>query len=162
MRNMFSRLLVFVLLVALTATGSIVSAQSATKDSPAKEGSGSKAASESKAVAQPMQKQTQALPERVAPDQAKWYEQYKLQKKQKNLMKPEDQLLNEAPEPEIGDGFVELFNGKDLTGWTAKGGKCTFEVIDGKHCRDLCAESERAPIYAPTGMTTKISFSLAK
>ena len=25
----------------------------------------------------------------------------------------------------------EIFNGKDLSGWTPKGGTCTFEVIDG-------------------------------
>ena len=125
MRNMFSRLFVFVSLVGVMATGSNVRGQSATKETKSKKGS------QSKAVAEPMQEQTAALPDRVAPDQAKWYQEYKLKKKQKNLMNPEDQLLNEASEPTIGDDFVELFNGKDLTGWTPKGGECTFEVIDG-------------------------------
>ena len=125
MRNMFSRLSVSVLLVGAMATGSVVSAQSKTTGSQSKEGS------QSKAVSQPLQNQAAGLPDRIAPDQAKWYMNYKIAKKQPNLMKPKDQLLNEAPEPEIGDGFVELFNGKDLSGWTPKGGTCSFEVIDG-------------------------------
>ena len=125
MRNMFSRLFVFVLLVGITATGSIASAQSETKESQPKEGSQSKAAPAA------TQEQSFDLPDRVAPDQKKWYKDYKIKKKQPNLMKPKDQLLNEVAEPAIGDDFVELFNGKDLSGWTPKGGKCTFEVIDG-------------------------------
>ena len=125
MRIMFSRLFVFGLLVSVVAFSTDVVAQSATKESQVKEGS------QSKAVAEPKQEQTESMPARVAPDQAKWYQDYKVKKKQPNLMKPEDQLLNEKSEPEIGDDFVDLFNGNDLTGWTPKGGKCTFEVIDG-------------------------------
>ncbi|MDX1680636.1 MAG: DUF1080 domain-containing protein [Akkermansiaceae bacterium] len=29
------------------------------------------------------------------------------------------------------DGWVELFNGKDLTGWTQRNGTATYEVVDG-------------------------------
>ena len=129
MQNMYSRLFAFGLLVAMVISTTHVMAQSGTKGSQTKE--------ESKTVAQPEQEQKQekeepkALPERVAPDQAKWYTDYKVKKKQPNLLKPEDQVINEAAEPKIGDGFVDLFNGKDLTGWAPKGGTCTFEVIDG-------------------------------
>ena len=125
MRNMFSRLFVFGLLVSVATFSSNVIAQSETKESQSKE------SSQSKAKPAATQEQSFVLPDRVAPDQKKWYKDYKIKKKQPNLMKPKDQLLNEAAEPVIGDGFVELFNGKDLTGWTPKGGKCTFEVIDG-------------------------------
>jgi len=72
------------------------------------------------------------LPANVAPSQAKWYASYKVQKKQPNLPDPSKQLLNADEEPEhSGEGFVELFNGTDLSGWTPLGGKCTFEVKDG-------------------------------
>lgn len=125
MRNMFSRLLVFVLWVGAMAICSIVSAQSATNGSQTKEGS------QSKEVTLSAQKQAAAIPARVAPDQAKWYKSYKIDKKQPNLLNPDAQLLNEESEPAIADGFVDLFNGKDLTGWTPKGGTCRFEVVDG-------------------------------
>ena len=60
--------------------------------------------------------------------QADWYERYK---KQENAPKPAEMQLNEEAEPSLEEGFSELFNGKDLTGWTAKGGKAKFEVKDG-------------------------------
>ena len=62
------------------------------------------------------------------PSQGDWHEKYK---KQKNAPKAEEMLLNEDKEPNLGDGSVELFNGKDLSGWTPKGGNATFEVKDG-------------------------------
>ncbi|MDC0312603.1 MAG: DUF1080 domain-containing protein [Verrucomicrobiaceae bacterium] len=62
------------------------------------------------------------------PSQGDWHEKYK---KQKNAPKAEEMLLNEDKEPSLGDGSVELFNGKDLSGWTPKGGNATFEVKDG-------------------------------
>ena len=74
------------------------------------------------------EKQMEALPDRIEPDQAKWYAHYK---KQANAPNPDEQLLNKDAEPKIKDGFVDMFNGTDLTGWTPKGGKCTFEVVDG-------------------------------
>ena len=69
-----------------------------------------------------------ALPTEVAPDQAKWYAQYK---KQVNAPKPSEMLINTDQEPNYTEGFVDLFNGKDLTGWQAIGGTCKFEVVDG-------------------------------
>lgn len=64
----------------------------------------------------------------VDPKQADWHKKYKTQK---NVPKPEEMLLNEDKEPELSSGFVELFNGKDLSGWTPKGGTATFEAKDG-------------------------------
>ncbi len=66
----------------------------------------------------------------IAESQQKWIAQYK---KQPNVPKPEAMLLNTDAEPETsGEGFTELFNGKDLVGWTPKGGTCTYEVKDGE------------------------------
>jgi hypothetical protein len=62
------------------------------------------------------------------PQQAEWIRSYK---KQANVPRPEEQLLNTDAEPNVKDGFTSLFNGKDLTGWTPKGGTCTFEAKDG-------------------------------
>ena len=50
---------------------------------------------------------------------------------QENAPDPKEMLLNTDPEPDVHDGFTPLFNGKDLSGWTPKGGTCTFEVVDG-------------------------------
>ena len=102
MRVMFSRVLVGLLLTGLSLSG--VTAQ------------------------EKKQQVAEELPSRIEPDQAKWYAHYK---KQANAPNPDDQLLNKDSEPKIKDGFVDLFNGKDLTGWTPKGGKCKFEVVDG-------------------------------
>ncbi len=51
--------------------------------------------------------------------------------KQKTVPKPEDMLLNTDQEPELTEGFTPLFNGKDLSDWTRKGGTHTFDVQDG-------------------------------
>ncbi|MFC7338784.1 DUF1080 domain-containing protein [Haloferula chungangensis] len=61
-------------------------------------------------------------------NQKDWYERYK---SQENVPKPGEMQLNETAEPELNDGFVKLFNGKDLTGWSTRGGKSLFEVKDG-------------------------------
>ena len=62
------------------------------------------------------------------PQQHRWHAKYK---KQQNAPQPEEMLLNTDDEPDLSEGFVSLFNGKDLTGWTPKGGTCKFEVRDG-------------------------------
>ena len=62
------------------------------------------------------------------PSQKAWHKKYQ---KQQNAPKPEAMLLNTDDEPELKEGFQPLFNGKDLNGWTPKGGTCTFEVVDG-------------------------------
>lgn len=64
----------------------------------------------------------------VDPQQKSWYDRYK---KQENAPKPEDMLLNTDPEPDLQSGFLSLFNGKDLEGWTPKGGESKFEARDG-------------------------------
>ena len=62
------------------------------------------------------------------PQQGEWYKKYK---GQENAPKPESMLLNTEPEPELKSGFVSLFNGKDLAGWTSKGGDSKFMANDG-------------------------------
>lgn len=57
-----------------------------------------------------------------------WHTKYK---KQENVPKPEEMLLNTDAEPDLTEGFQSLFNGKDLTGWSPKGGTCKFEAKDG-------------------------------
>ncbi|MFN3192386.1 MAG: DUF1080 domain-containing protein [Aureliella sp.] len=64
----------------------------------------------------------------VDPSQKAWYDKYK---KQENVPDPAKQLLNTDKEPDLSEGFEPLCNGKDLSGWTPKGGTCKFEVIDG-------------------------------
>lgn len=65
---------------------------------------------------------------RISDSQQKWIKTYQ---KQANIPQPGDMLINEDAEPSLNEGFTELFNGKDLTGWAPKGGTCTFEVKDG-------------------------------
>jgi len=62
------------------------------------------------------------------PTQTKWHKHYV---KQENAPDPAEMALNTDAEPDLKVGFVDLFNGKDLTGWTPRGGTCTFEVEDG-------------------------------
>ncbi len=69
-----------------------------------------------------------ATAQTLDPQQSKWIEKYK---NQDNVPKAEAMLLNTDPEPDLTTGFTPLFNGKDLTGWTPKGGTCTFEAKDG-------------------------------
>ena len=64
----------------------------------------------------------------IDPSQADWHKKYV---KQQNAPDPADMLLNTDPEPDLKKGFVDLFNGKDLKGWTPRGGTCKFEVEDG-------------------------------
>lgn len=63
----------------------------------------------------------------VDSSQTKYIAQYKTQK---NIPNPQEQLVNTDAEPNLDLGFHPLFNEKDLTGWTLKGGKCRFEVKD--------------------------------
>ncbi len=58
----------------------------------------------------------------VAASQQEFVKKYA---KQKNVPKPENMLVNTAPEPKLSVGFTPLFNGKNLTGWTPKGGRST-------------------------------------
>jgi hypothetical protein len=47
--------------------------------------------------------------------------------KQENVPVPEEMLLNTDAEPDLKKGFVNLYNGTNLEGWTPLGGQCTFE-----------------------------------
>ena len=61
----------------------------------------------------------------VSESQSKWYNKYK---KQANVPKIEDMLINTESEPDLKTGFVDLYNKKDLNGWTPLGGYCKFEA----------------------------------
>jgi len=61
----------------------------------------------------------------ISESQQKYVEQYE---RQKQIVAPEDALINTDPEPDLSDGFVDLYNGRDLIGWTPRGGECTFEA----------------------------------
>jgi len=69
-----------------------------------------------------------SLPADVSPSQAYWYDRYKAQE---NVPDPAKMLLNTDAEPELTEGFTDLFNGRDLTGWKPYGGNCKFEVENG-------------------------------
>lgn len=70
----------------------------------------------------------QASANRIAESQQRYVEVYA---QQKQKVAPEDALINTDPEPDLSHGFVDLFNGKNLDGWTSIGGHCQVEVIDG-------------------------------
>ena len=69
-----------------------------------------------------------AAAQELDPQQESWVELYS---KQNNAPDPSKMLLNSDEEPELQDGFTDLFNGEDLTGWEPRGGTSTFEVEDG-------------------------------
>jgi len=116
----------FTFVIAVFATGFIsapfVVAQTQTADKP-----------KSASVEEPTKSVTEEvaaepLPPEVSPSQAYWYHRYK---DQKNAPKPSEMKLNTDAEPDLTEGFTDLFNGQDLSGWKAYGGTCTFEVEDG-------------------------------
>jgi hypothetical protein len=72
------------------------------------------------------------------PGQADYIEKYK---KQENAPNPAEMLLNTDPEPDLSAGFKSLFNGKDLVGWTPRGGNNSFEAKDGLLVGTVVADS---------------------
>jgi hypothetical protein len=77
---------------------------------------------------QEMKKKQDKIPARIGKGQAEWYRRYI---KQPNVPKIDKQLVNTDAEPERKEGFTDLFNGKDLTGWKPYGGTSKFTVEDG-------------------------------
>lgn len=61
----------------------------------------------------------------ISEDQQHFIKKYA---QQKQKVEPADALVNTYLEPELTSGFVDLYNGKDLTGWTSRGGNCTFDA----------------------------------
>ncbi|MGJ8651692.1 MAG: 3-keto-disaccharide hydrolase [Opitutaceae bacterium] len=61
----------------------------------------------------------------VSESQQQYIAQYQ---KQPKKVAPESALINTNKEPSLNEGFVSLYNGKDLDGWTPRGGTCTFEA----------------------------------
>ncbi|MGB0744487.1 MAG: 3-keto-disaccharide hydrolase [Opitutales bacterium] len=66
-----------------------------------------------------------AYSNQIAEDQQPFAEQYK---KHGKIVPVEKALLNTDEEPDLSKGFISLYNGKDLSGWTPRGGTCTFEA----------------------------------
>ena len=48
---------------------------------------------------------------------------------QKRIISPEKAQLNKEPEPDINNSFASLYNGKDLSNWTVRGGYSTFKAL---------------------------------
>ena len=61
----------------------------------------------------------------ISEDQKQYIKKYE---KQPYVPTPEAMLLNTEPEPDLSKGFVSLYNGKNLDGWTSLGGHCTYEA----------------------------------
>lgn len=67
-----------------------------------------------------------ACAHKVSESQLHYIKQYE---KQENTPKPEAMRINSDAEPNLDQaGFVDLYNGKNLDGWIALGGHCTFEA----------------------------------
>lgn len=63
--------------------------------------------------------------QRISASQLKWVGSYR---KQENLPSPQEMLTHDDPEPNLQAGFSDLYNGRDLDGWTPRGGHCKFEA----------------------------------
>ncbi|VGO18579.1 3-keto-disaccharide hydrolase [Pontiella sulfatireligans] len=63
----------------------------------------------------------------IAESQQQWFARYK---KQKNAPNPSEMLINTDREPDLKEGFISLYNGGNLDGWTSIGGSNTFEAKD--------------------------------
>lgn len=74
----------------------------------------------------------------ISEDQQKWIPKYA---KQTKKIAPEDALINTDDEPELTKGFTNLYNGSNLDGWIARGGKCKFEAA-GEFIRGTCIPGE--------------------
>ena len=84
----------------------------------------------------------------ISEDQQRFIKKYA---QQKQKVKPADALVNTCKEPDLTAGFVDLYNGKDLTGWTSRGGHCTFKAqgevivatcVPGSPSTYLCTDRE--------------------
>lgn len=63
----------------------------------------------------------------ISENQQQYVKRYE---KQECIIAPENMLINTDSEPQIDEEFADLYNGKDLTGWTTRGGRCIFNAID--------------------------------
>jgi hypothetical protein len=89
-----------------------------------------------------------AFGNQIAEDQQRFVKKYE---KHAKLVPPSEALINTDPEPALCCGFVDLYNGEDLSGWTPRGGHCTFEAngdviigttVDGSPSTYLSTERE--------------------
>jgi len=61
----------------------------------------------------------------ISENQLQYIKKYE---KQANVPAPTDMLLNTDTEPKLSKGFIYLYNGTNLDGWTTLGGHCSFEA----------------------------------
>lgn len=66
-----------------------------------------------------------ALGNSISQDQQQYIKKYS---KQTLKVEPANALINTSAEPQLRTGFVSLYNGKNLNGWTPRGGICNFEA----------------------------------
>ncbi len=66
------------------------------------------------------------LAEEVASSQTPYLARYA---SHESIVPPAEAPLNTEPEPDLEAGFVELYNGRNLDGWVARGGYSTFEAV---------------------------------
>ncbi|MDF7807343.1 DUF1080 domain-containing protein [Pontiellaceae bacterium B12219] len=64
----------------------------------------------------------------IAESQQQYVKKYA---KQANIPAPEEMLINTDTEPDLTQGFINLYNGRNLDGWNQKGGAHKFESKDG-------------------------------
>ncbi len=67
-----------------------------------------------------------AFANKISDDQMEiWYPKYG---EREGTPKPEEMMINTGKEPALKKGFVELYNGKDLNNWVARGGVHDFQA----------------------------------
>ena len=81
-----------------------------------------------------------AFANQISEEQKQYIEKYK---KQKGIVKPEEALINEDAEPNLKDGFVDLYNGKDLEGWVKYGGDMDYKA-EPEWIRGTCVKKQKS------------------
>ena len=71
---------------------------------------------------------------------------------QKRIISPEKAQLNKEPEPDINNSFASLYNGKDLSNWTVRGGYSTFKALPDRVKKVL--QVRTCPLFATTTATS--------
>lgn len=68
--------------------------------------------------------------------------------KQQNVPAPADMLINTDAEPNLSDGFIDLYNGTNLDGWIQKGGAHTYQA-KGDSIVGTCVPEESNAFLCP-------------
>ncbi len=87
-----------------------------------------------------------ACANKISSDQQGFVDRYK---KQKDIIPPEEALINTDREPELSQGFIHLYNGENLDGWVSLGGVCTFEP-NGEMITGTCVKDSPSTYLSTT------------